>query len=353
MKYSDFKLILEEQLLNEMFNRPYETELVYNGPHHQEYLAHTDDGRQIEINISYEDVDHIILNNMGAFDSPLASRHGWNPDHVFALVGFEVDGTIAVTGKGDAGRIFATVFDAMEEAMATNRNIVGFMFTSEGMSRSRLYNTMIRVMGKKGGLKTIVSSKHGTGSTAMTFSLLGHKRKAPYLFMDQVFEETLNESYLTELFDRPYRWRTANLHGRDVADATMQTGNATYVFKTDEGDSVMVEFNEDLDEEGEVFTAEFRRQGSYGVTGRGDAPKIFATVIDIMKHFVQEVHPDMLKFSADVDFKSTGVPGEAEENRSRIKLYSRMIQRFARRLGYQYSSKPMYNGTSQEYYIWK
>lgn len=167
------------------------------------------------------------------------------------------------------------------------------------------------------------------------------------------FKGILEEQLLTELFDRPYRWRTANLHGRDVADATMQTGNATYVFKTDEGDSVMVEFNEDLDEEGEVFTAEFRRQGSYGVTGRGDAPKIFATVIDIMKHFVQEVHPDMLKFSADVDFKSTGVPGEAEENRSRIKLYSRMIQRFARRLGYQYSSKPMYNGTSQEYYIWK
>ena len=190
MKYSDFKMNLEEQLLTELFNRPYDTELVDNSYRHQEYLAHTDDGRQIEITIGFEEVDDILLNNMDAFDSPLASKHGWNPDHMFGLVSFEVDGTIELTGRGDAGRIFATVFDAMEEAMATNRNLVGFMFVSEGRSRTRLYDTMIRVIGKQGGLRVVSTSRHNTGSGPMVFTLLGHKRKAPYMFMDEVYEET-------------------------------------------------------------------------------------------------------------------------------------------------------------------
>ena len=164
----------------------------------------------------------------------------------------------------------------------------------------------------------------------------------------------LEEQLLTELFDRPYRWQTRNMGGRDVAAAAREAGNATYTFKTDEGDTVMVEFNEDLDDERDVFIAEFRRQGSYSVTGGGDAPRIFATVIDIMQHFVQEVHPDILTFSADTDVKNDGATGETMVIRSRIKLYDRMVQRFARRLGYQYSSRPdPYSGTSQEYYIWK
>ena len=70
---------------------------------------------------------------------------------------------------------------------------------------------------------------------------------------------------------------------------------------------------------------EFSRNNQRGVTGGGDAMRIFTTVIAMIDEFIDIRSPDVIKFSAD---KSK------DDKMSRAKLYSTMIQRFAAANGY-------------------
>lgn len=68
----------------------------------------------------------------------------------------------------------------------------------------------------------------------------------------------------------------------------------------------------------------FHRNGSVKVTGEGDAMRIFATVMDAVKKFIKKVKPEEIRFSAS---KEAGM--------SRTRLYKKLIDRFARSLGYK------------------
>jgi hypothetical protein len=70
-----------------------------------------------------------------------------------------------------------------------------------------------------------------------------------------------------------------------------------------------------------VWDIEFMRGGSYGITGRGDAERVFATVLTAVQQFVQQVRPLVIVFSG--------------KESSRARLYQSLVNRYAAQLGYQ------------------
>lgn len=70
----------------------------------------------------------------------------------------------------------------------------------------------------------------------------------------------------------------------------------------------------------EVYDLEFDVDGSYNVTGGGDAIKIFGTVIAIARDFIKRMQPNAIIFGAKDD--------------SRTKLYARMTKRISTSAGY-------------------
>jgi hypothetical protein len=76
------------------------------------------------------------------------------------------------------------------------------------------------------------------------------------------------------------------------------------------------------------YQVEFWRGPSQGVTGEGDAQRIFATVLSTIQKFIKEHNPWRLTFSATKDVE----PGQNSE--SRAKLYNRLVDRYAAAWGY-------------------
>ena len=136
---------------------------------------------------------------------------------------------------------------------------------------------------------------------------------------------------LNEAFDKPYKY-TSKGH-------TKSDGNVTYNFETEVEDprsdypsDIEVYFETDKEEEPN-YTISFDRDGSTSVTGEGDAMRVFATVIAIIKDFVKKRNPKLMGFSA---FKDVFGPSTAPGKGSREKLYDRMLQRYAPKMGYKY-----------------
>ena len=199
------KTLIQEGLtvLKEVFNRPYPLE-AQQGSFADYSTSSTDDGRKIDISIKPVEVDHVLLNAFDSFDPFVAKRLGWNPDHVVGRIDFSVDDKTAVTGRGDAPRIFATVVEAIRLSMNKNRDLVGFMFLGAWSSRSRLYRTMVRRLGRKYNLDVAyVKKTPGDGE----FLLLGDTKRAPYMFTKEVFEDIGPKTSKQSI--RPYTKRAA------------------------------------------------------------------------------------------------------------------------------------------------
>ena len=138
-----------------------------------------------------------------------------------------------------------------------------------------------------------------------------------------------------EVFNSPYSYTCT------------RKDNKICKFRTDLGHTVIVTFvnrkkisGEPVEGEyhvGFARTSEKHPGGSTDITGDGDAFRIFATVMNIMAEFVQEVKPNVIRFSA------SKLHLENEDNRgwreveSRVKLYDRMIKTFAGKYGYRLS----------------
>jgi uncharacterized protein (DUF2267 family) len=78
------------------------------------------------------------------------------------------------------------------------------------------------------------------------------------------------------------------------------------------------------------------------VTGEGDAQRIFATVIGMIKEFVKKEKPDELNFAAHKPDWMTELPHDhpkrSKEMTSREKLYKRLVKRYAGQMGYKYTT---------------
>ena len=67
------------------------------------------------------------------------------------------------------------------------------------------------------------------------------------------------------------------------------------------------------------------------MTGEGDAMRILATVLDIIKFIIKKHEPMIIKFGAD---KKQFI-GNKEKKTGRAGAYAAMVKRFAGKLGYK------------------
>ena len=118
-----------------------------------------------------------------------------------------------------------------------------------------------------------------------------------------------------EAFDQPYKskWGNSDYDEIDV------------LAKLPDGTLLRIMFDREGDDEWQV---EFQRDHSTGVTGQGDAQRIFATVITAIQKFIKKRNPQVVRFSATKEVE----PGQSSQ--SRAKLYDRLVQRYAHEWGY-------------------
>ena len=145
---------------------------------------------------------------------------------------------------------------------------------------------------------------------------------------------------LTEAFDKPYRFRKDKLY----------KGYFVYRFSTDDKSEVDVLFKEnEISDDESYWTVSFERDGRQDATGGGDAMRIFATVIEVLKDFTKKEKPQELAFSAEKPAERLTLPHDhpkrSKELGSREKLYKKLLQRYAGRMGYKYTTRSDYNAT--------
>lgn len=146
--------------------------------------------------------------------------------------------------------------------------------------------------------------------------------------------KTFNQ-FISEAFDKPYPY---DLEKED---------DETYYgyFRVEDNSVIQVMFygSEHIEDyEHSDWNIEFQRNGSQAVTGEGDAMRIFATVIKIIEEFLKQEKPKYASFSA---FKPDGKE-DRKEKQSREKLYSRLVKRFASKMGYGARESSFSGGTS-------
>ena len=145
---------------------------------------------------------------------------------------------------------------------------------------------------------------------------------------------------LDEAFDKPYRFRKQKLYD----------GYFVYRFITDDKSEVDVLFKEnEVSADESYWTVNFERNGDTRATGEGDAMRIFATVIEVIKDFVKKEKPQEMVFSAEKPAWRMNLhhndPKRSKEMGSREKLYKKLVQRYAGRMGYKYSTQSDYSAT--------
>jgi GNAT superfamily N-acetyltransferase len=123
---------------------------------------------------------------------------------------------------------------------------------------------------------------------------------------------------LSETFDQPYPLTWEHSEYGDV-DALATLDDGTYLSVT---------FSEREDDHWRV---EFYRNNSQQITGQGDAHRVFATVLAAIAEFVKKQQPRGLSFAA---VKGDEDDDSIQDQLSRIKLYDRMVERYARSAGY-------------------
>jgi hypothetical protein len=133
------------------------------------------------------------------------------------------------------------------------------------------------------------------------------------------------EQGVAEAFDQPYRSKTEK----------SESGSFDVLAKLPDGTNLSIMFNHEGNDEWQV---EFYRNNSQEVTGTGDAPRRFATVLNALQKFITKHKPAHLTFAASKETDPTVYyePGEPQPNpASRAKLYDRLVQRYAKAWGYR------------------
>ena len=129
---------------------------------------------------------------------------------------------------------------------------------------------------------------------------------------------------LTEAFDNPYKFEGGEA----------MKGLWAYEFRTDDRSYILVKFEEnEISDDESSWNVNFEREGRLDVTGEGDAMRIFATVIEVIKTFTKKVKPWQIRFSA-----SKPLGKAAKELSSRESLYKKLVKRYSGRMGYKYEA---------------
>lgn len=159
----------------------------------------------------------------------------------------------------------------------------------------------------------------------------GQKKGKPKKYSSDVKESW---EHLEEAFNNPYKFK---LHksGRDYNS----------IVELDDGTELLIRADFEYDDP-LTYQFLFSRDSSFSKSGEGDSMRIFATVIAAFEKFVKKEDPDQILFHAAKDnFDGTETP------QSREKLYSRLILRFAKKMGY--SSDDFYDTSGTSFYLVK
>jgi hypothetical protein len=155
-----------------------------------------------------------------------------------------------------------------------------------------------------------------------TLEPLLQKLSEKYAVPVESFEWTPTEP-ITEAFDQPYAVQWTKRNGDWHATADLDDGSELVVLFMSQGDN--------------QWMVEFERDENMEITGEGDAPRVFATVLTAMRQFIAKRKPAMLNFSAEKEDDPTG---------SRARLYDRMIQRYITGTGYNLTRKDYPGGAT-------
>ena len=152
------------------------------------------------------------------------------------------------------------------------------------------------------------------------------------------------EQFLTESFDRPYKLKGLSKKSRMSPSNSYKT---TYKFTTDDKRKFEVDFesyigplklfNRDLDKDYHFVEISFSDETNwaasprFGLSGKGDAMRIFATVLSAISTFTKNFKPDEIEFGAD----KTSYTGDLEVDTNRARVYQALIKRNAPRMGYK------------------
>lgn len=214
-------------------------------------------------------------------------------------------GAMGVTGtsKGEQSRIFATVIDIMR-TFDRKYPVAGWKFTAEEPNRRRLYSAMLRRFASREGFDFFERGRN--------FEII----KEPMLV-------GVGESrQIAEVLDRPAPWKWTRDSFNDKA-ARFRAGDLDYKVNIWQKPIPYVR------EIGWEVTFEILgAKGLFGamdITGTGNQFLVFATVADIVKRFIEKERPSLIAFSA---YEPT-----------RIRLYSTLSRKLARKYGYEVSMK--------------
>tara|TARA_Y100000034_G_C6798525_1_gene358094 strand:+ start:268 stop:816 length:549 start_codon:yes stop_codon:yes gene_type:complete len=161
------------------------------------------------------------------------------------------------------------------------------------------------------------------------------------------------KQYITELFDKPYKWSGGGVTKGSITPKKHSKAE-DYIFKTSDGGTIEVTANhwwmgagspsdiQWLDvrgiKEGHSIIIEFIKKrksddhrSTYDMTGEGDAMRILATVLDIIKFIIKKHEPITISFGAD----KKEFMGSKEKKTGRAGAYGAMVKRFAGKLGYK------------------
>ena len=134
---------------------------------------------------------------------------------------------------------------------------------------------------------------------------------------------------LSEIFDAPY---SADIEKDDYHDYVARA-------KLPDGSPLSITFEK---YDAASYAVAFSKNFQYDATHEGDAYKIFATVLTTIKTFIERVQPYEIHFLAEKD--EYGVQNsEVIDSNSRIKLYDRMVKKYADKLGYKLDRSHAYN----------
>lgn len=153
------------------------------------------------------------------------------------------------------------------------------------------------------------------------------KRCSDYIQSDTMTPE------LQEAFDKPYPIKMKK-QGKD------------YVGYVDLPDDTQLRVAADWEyDDPDTYQFLFSRDGSYDASNDGDAMRVFATVLSGLEQFIRKAKPEQFLFHAykgDEDDRDLG-------SGSRESLYTRLIQRFARKMKYDSERFSDFGGSS--YYL--
>jgi hypothetical protein len=157
-------------------------------------------------------------------------------------------------------------------------------------------------------------------------NILGAKwqhEEYPSMGMTVFHWKSVKKQGVTEAFDQPYAIQWTKTNGDWHATADLDDGGKLVVLFMAQGDN--------------SWMVEFERDENMEITGEGDAPRVFATVLTAMRQFIAKRKPVMLNFSAEKEDDPTG---------SRARLYDRMIQRYIGGTGYDLTRKDVPGGAT-------